>query len=351
MHKIKYFLRRSVLPTTVLVLLLAMALLVVGCGGGNDSNSADNNKPVLVFADVSWDSIKVHNRIAGFIIEHGYGYPAPEYRFGDSVPTLQGLSQGSIDIYMEVWADNYKDIWEKMINDGSVKKLGSNYPDAPQGWYIPTYVIKGDADRGIEAMAPDLKSVSDLPEYWELFKDSEVPNKGRFHNSPPGWVVTDMNEGKIKAYELDSTFNVFSTGSDTALATSMVSAYEKGEAWLGYYWEPTWIMGKLDMTKLEEPSFDKEVFEKNYGCEYAPAKVYIAVNSELEKTAPEIVEFLSKYSTTLEQNNEFLAYMQDNNSESEDAAIYFLKNYPDVWKSWLPEDVANAVEETLKEVK
>src|SRR5690606_20900084 len=112
---------------------------------------------------------------------------------------------------------------------------------------------------------PDLKSIADLSKYKDLFQDPEVPDKGRFHQSPPGWAATTINEAKFQAYGLDKSFNLFSTGSDTALATSMVSAYEKGEPWLGYYWEPTWVMGKLDMTLLEEPQYDEKVWNKNYG--------------------------------------------------------------------------------------
>ena len=108
-------------------------------------------------------------------------------------------------------------------------------------------------------MAPDLKSVFDLPRYWQLFKDPEVPTKGRLHNSPPGWPVTGINEAKFKTYGLDQTFNLFSTGSDTALATSMVAAYEKGQPSMGYYWEPTWVMGQLDTTMLKEPEYNAEV--------------------------------------------------------------------------------------------
>jgi ABC-type proline/glycine betaine transport systems, periplasmic components len=338
-------------PGLVLVLLLLLILALSGCGVKN--SSAQQDKPVLVLADASWDSIKVHNRIMGFIIKNGYGYPAPDYRFGDTLPLLQGLSKGDIDIYSEIWADNIKEAWDAALADGSVKDLGANFPDAPQGWYVPTYMIKGDAERGIKAVAPDLQSVSDLPKYWKLFKDPEVPSKGRFHNSPPGWICSAINETKIKTYGLDSTYNVFSTGSDAALVASMVAAYEKGVPWLGYYWEPTWVMGKMDMTLLEEPAYDEAKWnnEKDRGCAYPAAKVPIGINSELETTAPELVEFLSKYSTTLAQNNAFLAYMNAHDNDVDKAAIYFLKQYPDTWKAWIPVEVAQKVDASLKEVQ
>jgi glycine betaine/proline transport system substrate-binding protein len=352
MSIIKHLLQRFRSVRLGLVAVLLVALLVTGCGGNDGSNkNAGSDKPVLTFADVSWDSVQVHNRIAGFIIEHGYGYPECQYTFGDSLPLLQGLSKGSIDIYMEVWADNYRDAWEEILANGTVKKLGTNFPDAPQGWYVPTYMIEGDAERGIKPLAPDLKSVNDLARYGELFADPEVPNKGRFHNSPPGWKVTDYNQAKINAYGLDKTFNVFSTGSEAALTTSMVSAYEKGKPWLGYYWEPTWVMGKLSMTLLEEPEYDQSAWNENRGCAYPDAEVLIGINSKLEENAPEIIAFLKNYATTLEHNNDFLAYMSDNDGKADAAAVYFLKKYPDVWKSWIPADVGAKVAEALEEVK
>ena len=349
-----HFLGKAAVKSLLVLVLLIFSFTMVGCGGGQTSSSNNGGeKEKLVLADITWDSVKVHNRIAGFIIEHGYGYPKPEYTFGETLPLLQGLSRGDVDITMEVWKDNYEKPWAEALEGGKVLDLGSNYPDAPQGWYVPTYMIKGDSERGIQPIAPDLKSVADLPRYWELFKDPEVPTKGRFHNSPPGWAVTEINETKAKTYGLDKTFNIFSTGSDPALAASMVAAYEKGRPWVGYYWEPTWVMGQMDMTMLEEPAYDQAVYDDpiNRGCAFPAAKVLKGVRSDLQTSAPEIVEFIAKYQTTLAENNDFLAYMSENDTGAEEAAIYFLQKYPDTWKAWLPEDVAQKVEQALEEVK
>ncbi|MBO8158202.1 MAG: ABC transporter substrate-binding protein [Thermosyntropha sp.] len=328
-------------------------MVLAGMGCGTTDKPAGETKPKIILGDYSWDSALVHNRIAGFIIEKGYGYPV-DYTFGESMIILQGLERGDIDISMETWVDNIREAYAKMIASGNVKDLGDNFADARQGWYVPAYVIKGDPERGIEPMAPDLKKVTDLAKYWELFKDPEEPGKGRFYNSPAGWVVTSINEKKMEAYGLSKYYNVFSSGSDAALATSIASAYEKGKPWLGYYWEPTWIMGKYDMIKLEEPVYDEKVWEKDYGCDFPPSKVTITINSGLEEKAPEVVEFLKNYETTLKQNNAVLAYMQDNGGGkegAEKAALWFFEQYPDTWKAWLPADVAAKVEKALKEMK
>jgi glycine betaine/proline transport system substrate-binding protein len=160
----------------------------------------------LVLADVGWDSVQVHNRIAGFILKHGYGYEV-EYMPGETIPLFAGLARGDIDINMEVWIANQKEAYDKAIKAGQVVDLGSNFPDSWQGWLVPTYMIKGDPKRGIKPMAPDLKSIEDLPKYWKLFKDPEDPSKGIFYNSVPGWECTKINTKKLKAYGLDKYYN------------------------------------------------------------------------------------------------------------------------------------------------
>lgn len=300
----------------------------------------------LVLADVGWDSVQVHNRIAGFILEHGYGYKV-EYMPGETIPLFAGLARGDIDINMEVWIANQKEAYDKAIKAGQVVDLGSNFPDSWQGWLVPTYMIKGDPKRGIKPMALDLKSIEDLPKYWKLFKDPEDPSKGHFFNSVPGWECTKINTKKLKAYGLDKYYNDFITGSDAALNGSMAAAFKKGEPWLGYYWAPTWVLGILDMTPIEEPPYDKKLWDTNYACAYPAVRVNIVVNASLQKRAPEIVEFLKKYETTQAMANKFLAYMRDKKANTQAAAIWFLKNYEDLWTGWVPENVAKKVKTAL----
>ena len=320
--------------------ILTLALTAVGMG---PASAADT----IRFGDASWDSIQVHNRIAGFILKHGYGYDV-DYLPGETAPLVTGLMRGDVDVYMESWTENIQDMYDKGIKDGSIIDLGSNYPDSWQGWLVPSYVVKGDAERGIEPMAPDLKSVRDLPKHWELFKDPENPSKGRFYNSIPGWKVTSINEQKIKAYGLEETYNVFLPGSDAALSGSMVAAYEKGEPWLGYYWAPTWVLGKLDMTPLKEPPYDEKVWESTKACAFPSVQVNILVHSDLPGRAPEAVGFFKKYETTTAVNNKVLAYMQEEKADTEEAARWFLENYRDLWISWVSEEAAGKVLAALK---
>jgi len=313
-------------------------------------NWADAAQKMIRFNDRSWDSVQVHNRIAGFIVKYGYGYDV-EYLPGETVALLTALQRGDTDVEMESWTENSQELFDKGIREGTILDLGPNYRDNWQGWLVPTFVIKGDKKRGIEPMAPNLKSVYDLSKYWKVFQDPEEPTKGRFHNSIPGWMITKTNTEKLKAYGLDKYYTDFIPGSDAALAGSMAAAVKKGRPWVGYYWAPTWILGKLDMTALEEPPFDKKTWDTTKACAFQPVQVHIFVNAKLPERAPEIVAFLKKYETTTALNNEFLAYMQDTKGKVEDGAIWFLKNKEDLWTKWVPAEVTTKVKKALKKQK
>lgn len=336
MMKSRFLARLSVLGIIFFTVICLMTAPAVG----------KSIKPII-FTDNSWDSIQVHNRIAAFIVKHGMGYET-DILAGETLPMLTGLMRGNVDVNMEAWIDNYGDTYEKGIESGAMIDLGSNFSDSWQGWYVPTYMIKGDPERNIEPMAPDLKSVEDLKKYWKLFQDPENPKKGRFYNSIPGWLVTKLNTQKLEAYGLAEYYTSFLPGSDAALAGSMVAAYEKGEPWFGYYWTPTWIIGKLDMTPIEEPPYDEKVWEETKACAFPPMRVQILVTKSLPERAPDVVEFLKKYDTTADICNQFLAYMQEHKASTEEAAVWFLKNYESLWTPWVTPEVAQKVKAALK---
>ncbi|HET7560187.1 MAG TPA: ABC transporter substrate-binding protein, partial [Limnochordia bacterium] len=282
----------------------------------------------IVFGDFNWSSAQMHNRIAGFIIEHGYGYPV-SYQYGSTIPIFTAMARQDIDATTEMWPDNIQ-AYHQAVADGKIVSLGRNYPDAVQGWYVPTYMIKGDPERGIAPMTPDLRSVADLAKYAQVFKDPEDPAKGRFYDCPVSWVCYSINGAKLKSYGLDGAYSDFPTGSQAALFTSLVSAYKRGEPWLGYLWTPTWPFGQMDLTRLDEPPYStdcwahREKWGRGEACAYPPSKVLVAVSGAFAKHGPpEVIAFLDHYQTTLEETERALAHMNATDGKPEDAALWF----------------------------
>jgi glycine betaine/proline transport system substrate-binding protein len=318
---------------------------------------ADLDGPIT-FGDYGWDSAIVLNRIAQYILEEGYGYETDSI-FGETIPLFQGLLSGDLDVSMEIWAEQQPG-WQPALDDGQLLDLGTSFGESVQGWWVPTYVIEGDEERGIEPVAPDLRHVNDLPEYKDLFTDPEDPSKGRFYECIAGWECERVNEIKFEVYGLDEHFNRFLPGSGAALATSLVSAYERGEPWVGYYWGPTWIFGQLDLTMLEEPPHTEEcwdgIVEAMEGgplpdevCAYSAVAVHIAVTTEFAERAPDVVTFLENFRLTMEDVSEALAYMFEEDVEAEDAALWFLREREELWVDWVPEEVAERVQTSLSE--
>ena len=93
---------------------------------------------------------------------------------------------GDIDVHMEMWTDNLA-TYDDDIAQGRMQEQSTNFDDNAQGLYVPRYVIEGDSARGIEPVAPDLRTVEDLKKYASLFPDPESPGMGRIFGGLPGW--------------------------------------------------------------------------------------------------------------------------------------------------------------------
>jgi glycine betaine/proline transport system substrate-binding protein len=331
-----------------LMMLVIPLLLLSACGTNQDGGSGnENGGETINFADAGWNSIRVHNQIARTIIEEGYGHKT-DVTTGSMPITFLGLRQGDIDVYMEVWSRSLGDKFQQAIDEGDIKNVSVNFGGTTRGYFVPTYMIEGDPERGIEPMAPDLKSVKDLPDYWELFKNSSNDDHGRIIGAPSSWASDKILREKMKTYNLDEVYNYFGPGSGTGLTTSLVKAYEAGDPWVGYYYGPSWVLGKYDLTLLKEPDFNPEIWNKNHGTAFPSKEIPIAVNSESAEKFPKVVEFLSHYETSSDLTNEALVYMEENDASAEETAKWWMKKHTDLWTQWVPEDVAKKVNEALQ---
>lgn len=326
------------------LLFISMCTLLVL--GACSSETSKDSIEVIKFADAGWDSIRVHNSIAQLIVEEGYGYKT-EVTSGTTAATLQSLEQGDINVYMEIWTDNTKEVYEKAIDSGKIVKLATNFNDNSQGLYVPTYVIEGDAERGIEAVAPDLKTVQDLEKYPELFQDPEDSTKGRIIGAPSSWVVSEHLETKLETYGLDANYNYLAPGSDSAIIADLAGAYKKGQPWVGYYWSPTWVTASYDLTLLEDVPYDEATWEESKGTEFPPNDVVIAVHKDLPTQAKDVADFLSKYETSNALTEEALDYMNENEVEPDEAALWWMKEHEELWTTWVSEEAAEKVKAAL----
>ena len=279
------------------------------------------------FADLNWESGSFITEVLRVIVEKGYDLPTDTLP-GTTITLETALAKNDIQVIGEEWAGR-SPVWVKAEAEGKVVGLGDTVKGATEGWWVPEYVVKGDPAKGIKPLAPELKSVKDLARYKDVFKDPESPGKGRFLNSPIGWTSEVVNKQKLKAY---------------------------GKPVLFYYWSPTPLMGRYKLIQLEEPPFDAEAWKTLTDADNPDpkptrslaSKLSIGVSTPFQKEHPQIAQFFEKVEFPIEPLNKALATMSENHTAPREVAQVFLKEHPEVWKSWLTEDVAQKVEASLK---
>jgi glycine betaine/proline transport system permease protein/glycine betaine/proline transport system substrate-binding protein len=347
------FMKKAISILLISVLVIA---LFASCAKKETSSPADTATPPTatgegpagkmkaIFADAGWDSIKFHNAVMMFIAENAYEMEAEEIS-GSTPITWNALLTGDITVYSEVWTDNLA-TYDDDVASGRVIELGVNYADNAQGIYVPRYVIEGDPDRGIEPMAPDLKTVEDLKNYADVFADPDDRGKGRIFGAISGWAIDEIMRKKYEYYGLDEMYNYIDPGSDAALAAAIAGAYEKGQAIAAYYWEPTWVTGKYDLVLLDDAPYEPQAYkEGKTACPSIPLTV--CVHPDFYAANPEFSEFLANYKTSSALTAQALSYIQETGADFETTAKWFLKENDSLLDQWLPSDKAELVRSAL----
>lgn len=330
---------------SLVIMILIVAALGVGWVMWGKSQQGAGEKVMIVATDNGWDSQKVHNAIAKLVVEHAYdGY---QFKVSTASTSMnwQSLMGGDVDLDIESWTDNVAS-YQKDVERGDVIPLGVLVPDSMQGIYVPRYVVEGDAARGLKPLAPDLKKVGDLKKYANVFPDPEEKGHGRIYGAIPGWMSDGILHKKYLYYGLDKTFNYIRLGSEATLFASLSSAYNKGEPWVGYCYEPAWVVGQMDLLRLEDAPYSPALFQDGK-CDFPATMLMVVSNKHFPDKAPNLTEFFKKYQTGSALISSALAHLSETHGSHEEAAIWFLKNNDALLDDWLPAENAKKLRDYL----
>jgi glycine betaine/proline transport system substrate-binding protein len=292
--------------------------------------------------EMTFASAIITTEISTFLMEQGYGCTVTRVP-SDTIPALTSLAENDEpDIVTELWVNSAGKAYDKLKAEGVIEDMAQVLdPGGIEAWWIPTYL----ADEH-----PELKTIQGILDNPEL-----VGN--RFNNCPDGgWVCNIINHNIARAYGVEEAgIKIFDHGSGQTLAASLAAAYEAKEPWFGYYWEPTAIMGRFDMTMVDIGEADAELHESNLDPDfgnpqktaYPPSLVYTVATTSFTEREPEVAKLISNISFSTDEMSSLLAWQGENNASTEDAAVYFLQNNKDKWADWLNENARQRLSKLL----
>lgn len=308
----------------------------------------DETKPVVRLSNNEWGHTYAWNWIQKIIYEEGLGYPTEEV-FASNVACMEALINDEADVHTMIW-DTSLEGYADARDAGKLTQVGTLAEGAVQGVVVPRYVVEGDKARGIEAVAPDLKTVKDLAKYADLFTDPEDPSKGAIYNADPSYLAHTVLTEKFYAYGLDEYYNLVECAAPAKTA-SLKAAYEQGIPWVGYGSMPNIEFNACDCILLEDEPYDPALFteEAHYTCAWAEDDIVIATSNSMAEKAPEVVDFLSKWTLGQEVYNNCGAIVKEvcNDDDGYRCALFYLTTYPDQWKAALSADAAQRVQDYL----
>ena len=282
---------------------------------------------------MGWASGEAITAVATFVLEQGYGCSVLVVPT-DTVPAVTSLAEnGQPDIVPEVWK-NSATIYDELEASGKVITASNVFANGgEEGWWIPTSLAEKH---------PELKTIDGVLANPELVGS-------RFHNCPVGWGCRIVNDNLKVVHQLEANgFEVFDHGSGANLGASIAAAFADNEPWFGYYWSPTAVLGKYEMTMVDIGDIDPAQHAINQNPDspedklapsgFPPAPVLNVVTADLAKREPEVFKFIQNMSFTNDIISKMLAWKEANNASASEAAAWILTNHKDVILSWVNED-------------
>jgi len=303
-------------------------------------------------AGFSWQSSEALAYVDAFILDKGYDCNATVVR-GETVPTITSMiEKGRPDLASEIMPSLAPALFAEASQQGRVKQIGVAISDsAVSGWYMPQYFSEAHSE---------IKTIDDALARPDLFPSSDDPSKGGIFLGAEGWGDTIVTANIFKAFKAEEKgFILVPTGSGAGLDGAIIRAYEREQGFIAAYWQPTSLLAKYPMVRLEAGiEHDEAEWSRcttvtdfsdpkpNY-WKIEPVVTLISDRFAERDDAATVMEYLEGRRWDGNTVSHLMAWMSENQATGDEAARYFLKNYQDVWVDWVPADIAEKIKSAL----
>ncbi len=290
------------------------------------------NDEKIVIASLNWTGSTAIEQIMKYVLEKELRIPT-EIKNVPERNIWPELQEGTVDIFPDLWLPNRIALFREYVEERKTVIAKVSYPDAYQGFYIPSKVAK----------KYDIKNVFDLKGKENLF-DVNGDGKGDIWVGDGNWDSTAINISKIREYGID--LEIFQSD-EKRFYPVLKENMQAEKPILFYFWEPGWVTYTYDVTLLEEPPYqeDKWIFSKGrpeltkISCSYPKATIYVGISKKLQKRIPKAYKFFMNWYIPINEVSYLIAEIEDipDNPAKDPAEVAkeWVRKHPDIIKNWL----------------
>ena len=259
---------------------------------------------------------------------------------GNNATIFQGMDQGKgdIDVHPDVWLPNQQSFTDKYVDGAGTVQLSQNPYEGNQGFCVPTKFGKENNITDIADLGrPDVA----------LKMDSDGNGLGELWIGAPGWASANVNEVKVRDYDLMSFIEPIRA--DESVKTARIKdAIAKDEGYAFYCYKPHAVWFMFDVTMLTEPTFDPAKYkmvqpsdspdwftESTVATKDALKNVQIAWSKSLNERSPAIAEFFGRFSLDADDVSSFAYEISGKGRDAGEVASEWIAANPDRVDAWL----------------
>lgn len=287
----------------------------------------------------SWTGAQAIAHLLAAVVTERIGGEA-ELVPGNNATIFQGMDQGKgdIDVHPDVWLPNQQSFTDKYVDGAGTVQLSQNPYEGNQGFCVPTKFGKENNITDIADLGrPDVA----------LKMDSDGNGLGELWIGAPGWASANVNEVKVRDYDLMSFIEPIRA--DESVKTARIKdAIAKDEGYAFYCYKPHAVWFMFDVTMLTEPTFDPAKYkmvqpsdspdwftESTVATKDALKNVQIAWSKSLNERSPAIAEFFGRFSLDADDVSSFAYEISGKGRDAGEVASEWIAANPDRVDAWL----------------
>lgn len=209
----------------------AAGAALLGFSGCTATSSSSGSRELKIGINAGWiESVAISN-LTKVLLEDELGYESVELQSIELGPLFQGVSEGDLDAFQDLWMpQTHRQYWEE-VGDEVVRLEPWYEGEANLGLAVPDYV-------------KEVQSIADLGEHREMF-DGEIVGI-----EPGAGEMGLVRDEVIPGYELD--YELLSSSTPAMLST-LEDAVENERPVVITAWKPHFMFTAYPIRYLQDP--------------------------------------------------------------------------------------------------